>query len=71
MKLIQIIYLTVLVAASAATSATRVRAVAAQESWVCISTPAVCVSHPISNCPIGLVSYRVTWTCWMCCFDQA
>ncbi|KAG1870867.1 hypothetical protein F4604DRAFT_855090 [Suillus subluteus] len=71
MKLVQIIYLTILAAASAAASATRVRAVASpQESWACYGNPDIaCTSHPISNCPTGLVSYRVTWTCWSCCYS--
>ncbi|KAG1831652.1 hypothetical protein DFJ58DRAFT_848187 [Suillus subalutaceus] len=64
MKLVQIVYLTVLAAASAAAGAIVVKAAARAESMSC---PGACSSQPPLNCPTATAPYEWSPICWMCC----
>ncbi|KAG2357047.1 hypothetical protein BDR07DRAFT_1421447 [Suillus spraguei] len=73
MKLVQIVYLTILSAASATASVTAATPVmAAPPPGVSIDCPdqlSGCTSTPHSNCENGTVDYYVAWKrCWDCCF---
>ncbi|KAG2034605.1 hypothetical protein BDR03DRAFT_964485 [Suillus americanus] len=64
MKLVQIVSLTVLTAASAAGATVMKAAARAQENMTC---PGVCSSQPPSNCPTETAPYEWSPICWMCC----
>ncbi|KAG2366260.1 hypothetical protein BDR07DRAFT_1373712 [Suillus spraguei] len=71
MKLVQIVYLTILSATSATASATAATPVMAapraEESFYCPHT-SLCTSTPPSNCHDGTVPYYVEgYNCWACC----
>ncbi|KAG2034617.1 hypothetical protein BDR03DRAFT_964514 [Suillus americanus] len=67
MKLVQIIYLTILTAASVSSTATEVVTADAPEAT--IACPPSCASERPSNCPGGTFPYLLTGACWACCFN--
>ncbi|KAG2357055.1 hypothetical protein BDR07DRAFT_1421483 [Suillus spraguei] len=73
MKLVQIVYLTILSAASATASVTAATPVMAanpaEASYSCPDYYRACSSTPHLNCKDGTVDYYVAWKgCWDCCF---
>ncbi|KAG2072186.1 hypothetical protein BDR04DRAFT_1191601 [Suillus decipiens] len=65
MKLVQIFYLTIVSAASAAASATPVMA-ASPVQTTCLSFP--CLANPPSKCPVGGSPVYIPWRgYWECC----
>ncbi|KIK35244.1 hypothetical protein CY34DRAFT_812316 [Suillus luteus UH-Slu-Lm8-n1] len=65
MKLVQIIYFTIIVASSVSSSATEsFSASSSQPSVLCDGT---CFIRKPSNCESGMTPYHLGPKCWTCC----
>ncbi|KAG2753646.1 hypothetical protein P692DRAFT_20828603 [Suillus brevipes Sb2] len=65
MKLVQIVYLTIIAASSVASSTTETfTAPSSQPSILCEGT---CYTRRPSNCESGMAPYHLGPKCWACC----
>ncbi|KAG2141395.1 uncharacterized protein EDB93DRAFT_1159565 [Suillus bovinus] len=70
MKLVQILYLTILVASSVATNLTRVEGAASHDIMVCPGQDK-CISKTSPNCPIqSPLPFNWGNDCWVCCWFE-
>ncbi|KIK33508.1 hypothetical protein CY34DRAFT_813556 [Suillus luteus UH-Slu-Lm8-n1] len=69
MKLIQVVFLTILAAASANARGTEVLRALAPRFTISCPVPPDCAAHPPSDCPPGKYAYQYRWSCWLCCYN--